>query len=892
MPTLYLIDGNSYFYRAFYAIRGLSTSDGFPTNAILGFTTMILKIIREKQPDYFAIVFDSPEPTEKHAMYEDYKAHRPGMPDDLKLQIPVIKDMIEAFHIHIVERSGHEADDLLAAIAWHAEQKDIDVYIVTGDKDLCQVVSPRIRLYDSMKDRITDEQNVRERFGVAPTRLPEVMALMGDASDNIPGVPGIGEKTAVKLLKEFGSLEDLIRERDTIKNKRLREAIADNLDSIELSLKLATIERDKVIEFSLEDLREKSPDWGRLKEVFMKYELKTLLNLVPDEFQGMPSHACTCITIMERQLLKNVSAMIKDRCTNRATPVAIDTETTSRSPVEAELVGISLSTDPMKAYYIPLSHAYEGVPEQLPKRFVKQELKDILENACIQKVGHNIKYDMIVLKSEGIDISGIAFDTMIASYLMNPNRSQHGLEDVAMNHLSIKKLAFKDILGSKKTFKEVLIEDAARYAGEDAAVTMGLKQKLEPQLEKEGLSALLFDMELPLVEVLADMEMSGIKIDIAGMKSLSRRLQKELNSIEKKIYHLAGEEFNINSSKQLQEILFEKLGLRTIRKIKTGFSTDVGVLEQLKGEHELPGEILEYRVLSKLRNTYVEALPKLVNTSTGRLHTSFNQTIAATGRLSSSEPNLQNIPIRGEWGRHIRKTFVAEEGHLLLSSDYSQIELRILAHLSGDEGLIDVFNRGGDIHARTASGIFGLPTKDITDEMRRRAKVVNFGILYGMSPFGLSRELGISPGEARNYIDRYFSQYEGVRAYIKELVTEAAEAGYVTTLFNRKRAIPELRSKNRNTRQLGERIAVNTPIQGSAADIIKIAMLRIHRRIKDENLGTRLLLQVHDELLLEVPVDEQEDVKALVRNEMVNVIRMRVPLEVDIGIGRNWAEAH
>lgn len=885
MPTLYLIDGNAYFYRAFFAIRRLSTSSGFPTNAIYGFTNMMLKIFSDKKPDYFAIVFDSPGPTHRHEVYEEYKAHRPGMPDDLQLQVPVIKEVIEAFNIHTVEMAGYEADDLLATIAKRAEKEGVDVFIVTGDKDLCQVITPKIKIYDSMKEKITEEKDVMERFGVEPSRIPEIMALMGDSSDNIPGVPGVGEKTAVKLMKEFGTLENIKKEHEKIKRPKLRESIADNLDNIDLSLELATIDIYAPVETSLEELREEEPDWPQLVEIFTKYELKNLMNLIPKEKRKVPEHKCEYITITDEKLLKDVVASIKDE-------VTIDTETTSKSPITAELVGISLSIKPEKAYYIPLAHAYLGVPAQLSKKKVLKELKGMLEDPKVKKTGHNIKYDLIVLKNEGVALKGVSFDTMLASYLLNPNRANHSLEDVAMGQLLIKKLGFKEVIGKLNDFREVAVEDATKYSGEDSAVTLKLKKLLEPKLQKEGLAMLFNDMEMPLVEVLADMEMAGIKIDSPLMTSLSDKLAKELDSIEKRIYFIAGEEFNINSPKQLQEILFEKLGLRKIKKTKTGYSTDVDVLEQLSFDHELPKEILEYRGLSKIKSTYLDALPKIVNPDTGRIHTSFNQTITATGRLSSSDPNLQNIPIRGEWGKRIRKAFVAEEGNLLLSSDYSQVELRVLAHLSGDEGLIEVFENDGDIHSRTASGLFDVPEKDVTSEQRRRAKVVNFGIVYGMSPYGLSKELGINPGEAKDYIETYFALHAGVSKYFEKLIKEVTKTGYAKTLYNRKRAIPELKSNNRNIKQLGERLAMNTPIQGSAADIIKIAMINIHNRIKREKLKTKMLLQVHDELLFEVPEKEKNKVEKLVREEMEGAIKLKVPLKVDIGTGKNWATAH
>ena len=885
MPTLYLIDGNSYIYRAFYAIKGLSNASGFPTNAIFGFTNMLLKVLREKKPDYFAIVFDSPVPTERHKTYEAYKAHRPSMPDELKLQIQPIKEIINAFNISNIEIEGYEADDVLGTIAKKAEKEGLDVYIITSDKDINQILSPKIKTYDTMKDKITEEKDVVERFGVEPSRFPEIIALMGDASDNIPGVHGIGEKTAVSLLKEFGSIDNIIQNHSRIKKPKLKEAISENIENIKLSLKLATIDTNVPLEISIEEFKPKEPDRTKLLDFLRKFEFSSLLRLIP-EGENTFSHDAEYIIILDKDTFESSVASIKNE-------VAIDTETTSKLPMIAELVGISFSIEPEKAYYIPLAHSYPGTPKQLSKEYVLGKLKMLLENPEIKKTGHNIKYDLIVLKNESINLKGIAFDTMLASYLLNPNKTNHNLEDVSMTYLSIKKLSFNDITDKgKKNFREVSIEDAAKYSGEDAAVTLKLKYILETEIEKEGLAKLFYDIEIPVIEVLADIEIAGIKIALPLMAGFSKELENELAGIEKRIYFLAGEEFNINSPKQLQEILFEKLGLRTLKKTKTGFSTDVGVLEELALEHELPKEILEHRTLSKLKNTYVDTLPKLVNPHTGRLHTSFNQTVTATGRLSSSEPNLQNIPIRGEWGKRIREAFIADEGHLLLSSDYSQIELRVLAHLSQDEGFIEIFKNDGDIHTRTACELFGMTSENITPEIRRRAKAVNFGIVYGISPYGLSQQLGIHPEEAKFYIDTYFMRHSGVKNYIDTKISEASETGYVSTIFQRKRAIPELKSTNKNIRQLGERLAMNTPIQGSAADIIKIAMINIWRRLKKEGLRTKMLLQVHDELLLEVPIEEKDKVKILVKEEMEQAVELLVPIKVDIGVGKNWSEAH
>jgi DNA polymerase-1 len=885
MPTLYLIDGNSYLYRAFFAIRNLSASDGFPTNAIYGFTNMILKILREKHPDYFAIVFDSPEPTKRHVAYEAYKAHRPGMPEDLKRQVPVIKEIISAFRIQQIAKPGYEADDILGVLAKEAEKEGLEVFIVTGDKDMCQTVSPAIKLYDTMKDKVTEEKDVFERFGVEPSRFPEIIALMGDASDNIPGARGIGEKTAIKLLKEFGDLDSLIARRHEIKNAKVRNAVSENIENIRLSKELATIHPDVPLDISINELKLCEPEWAELLEFFRRFGFGSFMKLIPQK-STLPTEKTEYAAVLDKDTLEQALGSV-------TAEIAIDTETTSKSPVTAELVGISFSADPSKAYYVPLTHSYLGVPHQLSKEYVIEKLRPILADPGIKKTGHNIKYDLIVLKNEGLDLKGLAFDTMIASYLLTPNRINHNLEDICMDRLGIKKLSFNDVTDKGKlNFREVPIEEAAEYSGEDASAVLKLKKFFEPEMEKQGFSKLFHDVEMPLIEVLADMEIAGIKIDIPLMDTLSGRLTSELAGIEKRIYFIAGEEFNINSPKQLQEILFEKLGLRTIKKTKTGFSTDVDVLEQLALEHELPGEIIEYRTLSKLKNTYVDALPKIVNPGTDRLHTSFNQTITATGRLSSSEPNLQNIPIRGEWGANIRAAFIAEKGCLLLSSDYSQIELRVLAHLSQDKGLIEVFQHDGDIHTRTAIELFGVSAEDLTPEMRRRAKTVNFGIIYGISPYGLSKELGIPPNESRDYIDTYFLKHSGVKEFMEKTIEQATGTGFVSTILNRKRQIPELQNSNRNIKQLGERLAINTPVQGSAADIIKISMLNIWRRLKKENLKTRMLLQVHDELLFEVPEAERDRIMTLVKEEMENAFKLDVPLKVDIGIGKNWAESH
>ncbi len=795
MPSLYLIDGSSYLYRAFYAIRNLTAPDGTPTNAVYGFMNMIMKIIREKRPDYFAIVFDAPGPTHRHEAYDQYKANRPGMPDDLLVQLPVIKDIIGALRIRTIEKKGFEADDILALLAQKGESGGLDVFVATGDKDLCQIVTGKIKLYDTMKEKITEEADVVEKYGVMPSQFPEVLALMGDTSDNIPGAPGIGEKTAVKLLKEFGDLEGIIANAASIKNARARNAVTGNIDSIRLSLDLATLHPSVPLDIEIDELRLRDPDWPRVLEYFRSLRFTSLVKLVPDQ-QTEENTDINYNTILDIGSLASAMASVKGE-------IAIDTETTSPVPVEAELVGISFSSDPARASYIPLRHTHPDAPDQLGVDQVVSHMKGLLEDEGVAKIGHNIKYDLIVLMRSGIVMEGLSFDTMIASYLLDPNRTSHSLASVAMEYLGIKKKTFKDVMPrGARDFAEVSVRDASVYSGEDSAVTLRLKNYFQARLSEEGLLELFETMEMPLVKVLADMEMTGILIDTSLMQSYSRTIDTELESLEKRIYFLAGEEFNINSPKQLQEILFEKIGLKPLKRTKTGYSTNMEVLEQLALKHDLPGEIIEYRGLAKLKNTYLDALPRLVNVQTGRLHTSFNQTVTATGRLSSSDPNLQNIPVRGAWGRKIRKAFIAEEGMVLLSSDYSQIELRVFAHLSEDELLLETFSHDGDIHTRTACELFDVKPDRVTEEMRRRAKTVNFGIVYGISPYGLSRQLNIPADEAKSYIESYFLRHKGVREYIDSLVSGASTSGFVTTLFCRKRGVPESASSKRNVHQI------------------------------------------------------------------------------------------
>lgn len=879
--NLYLIDGNSYFYRAYYAIRELSTSRGLPTNAIYGFTNMLMKIIREKKPDGIVISFDSPVPTERHRLFEEYKAHRPETPGDLIEQIPHIRKIISAFNIQIFEVPGYEADDILGTIARKAESEGVDVFIVTGDKDMLQLVDSRVKVYDPMKDRVLDEEFVRERFGVGPERVAEFMALTGDAVDNIPGIKGVGEKTAKELLVQFGSLEEILNNSEKIKKDKLRKLVSENADIARLSRKLATLDTSVPIDIPIEEFHLKEPDWPSLLSLFREFEFGSLMKLIPSEATRETAYE----TVLSLERLKEITSLIRDE-------IAFDTETTGRNPVSADLVGMSLCMEKAKAWYIPVAHSYPGVPAQIPKSDFLEILSQIFLNEKTAKIGHNLKYDIAVLKQDGIDVNGPLFDTMIASYLINSNKPNHSLEEVALEYLSYRKRTFSEVLKKRSTFTEVPLEDASAYACDDASISRELKEIVFRKLRENDLENLYFNIEMPLIRVLADMETAGVRIDPAKLGGISKELERELDGIKRRIYFLAGEEFNINSPKQLSQVLFHNLGFQPGKKTKTGFSTQMSVLEELAAVHELPREILNYRSLNKLQTTYIDVLPVLINPKTGRIHTSFNQASTATGRLSSSEPNLQNIPVKGEWGRRIRETFIAEGDNLLLSADYSQIELRILAYLSGDEGLIDAFRNNLDIHARTASEIFSIPVDSVTPDARRIAKTVNFGVIYGISPFGLSETLNISREEAKTYIEQYFNRHAGVKSYIEKSIGEAKDKGYVTTLFGRKRAVPEVRSKNATVRQQGERLVINSPIQGTAADIIKIAMINIWKKLKEKNLRTKMILQVHDELLFELPEEELETVKDLVREEMEGVLKIAVPLKVDIRYGRNWAEAH
>lgn len=884
--SLYIIDGNSYIYRAFYAIRGLSNSSGLPTNAVFGFANMLLKVIKEKSPDYIAVAFDPKGPTRRHAEFAAYKAHRPPMPRDLIPQIPYIHRLVQAFRIPVFVIEGQEADDVIATLAARARDREMEVTIVTGDKDILQLVGPGITVYDTLKEKTYGPKEVEERFGVLPEQMIEIMGLMGDQSDNIPGVPGIGEKTAQALIKQYGTIENLLAQAAEIPKPSIRRSLLEFGGVARQSRELARLHTDVPIDLNFDSLRLKGPDNAELLSLFRELEFTSLLKLVTPA----PSAGGEYKTVLTEEDFRGLVMALE-----ASDEFSFDTETTSLDPMRAELVGVSIALEPHRAWYIPLWHRYPDAPRQLDRGMVLSALRPVLENPGIRKIGQNMKYDLLVLRRCGITVNRAYFDTMIASYVLNPNKPSHSLDALALEYLNHKVTTFSDVTGRGKkqiSFADVDIETATRYSGEDADLALRLKGELDPRLREHGLDRLFHEMEMPLMEVLVEIELTGVKIDAALLAEVGKRLKADIEESARVIYELAGQEFNINSPKQLGEILFGKLGLSPTKRTKTGYSTNMDVLEDLSRLHPLPAEILNYRTLVKLKSTYVDALPAMINPETGRLHTSLNQTVTATGRLSSSEPNLQNIPIRTEAGRAIRKAFIADHGKRIVSADYSQIELRILAHMSGDPGLIQTFQRDGDVHARTASEIFGLPEDEITPEMRRKAKAVNFGIIYGISAFGLAQNIGVSNTEARRYIESYFSRYPKVREFIDWTIKEAKTKGYVTTFFGRRRFIPELSSSAASVRSFGERTAVNTPIQGTAADIIKLAMIRIYRRLKKEALKTAMILQVHDELVFEVPEDEMEKARMIIQEGMEGAAELSVPIKVEIGIGMNWDEAH
>ncbi len=889
---LFLIDGSAYLYRAFHAIRNLSNSKGLPTNATFGFTRMLLKLIKERNPDYIAMFFDVKGPTFRHDMYDQYKATRPPMPEDMAQQIPWIKKVVTAFGIPIVEKQGFEADDLIGTCARLGEEKGFSTIMVTGDKDFMQLVTDHCVIYDPMKDKTIDREAIKTDFNLSPTQIIDMLGLAGDTSDNIPGVPGVGPKNAMKLLKEHGSIQGIYDNLDALKGKKaLHKKLSDNRDQAFLSRRLVAIDQHVDIPFVIEDFKAVAPDDKALSNLFKTLEFRQLQEEFTPKITPIKK-TYICLTDLD-DIKKELNHA------KQAGRFAIDTETTSQHPMLAELVGISFSYRPHHAFYIPVGHVAFGNEKfvQPDRQAVLDILKPLLEDQTIHKVGQNIKYDYIVLFRCGISMQGMIFDTMIASHLLTPSHRGHSLDHIALTLLGHKTIKYEDMVGKGKnkiTFNEVEIEKAVDYAAEDADITLLASQILEEQIQKNDLTPLMQNIEMPLVPVLARMEMAGIKVDKDKLSHLSRIFEQELSTIEEEIFSLAGERFNINSSQQLGTILFEKLKLPVQKKTKkkTGYSTDINVLTTLAQSHELPALIVRHRSLGKLKSTYTDALQQLVHPQTGRIHTSFNQSITATGRLSSSDPNLQNIPIRTPEGKEIRAAFIPEKGHVLVAADYSQIELRILAHCAEDAILIDAFTRDEDIHTRTATEVFNALPGFITPELRRQAKAINFGIVYGMGAFKLSKELDISRKMAQTYIDNYFARYSGVKTYIDTTIAKAKETGEVTTLLGRKRRLEDINATNANMRGFAERMAINTPIQGSAADLIKLAMIRMEKALLDKKMASRMLLSVHDEILFEVPKKEVETLMALAREVMETVFDLKVPLKVNMDVGTSWAEAH
>ena len=891
---LFLIDGSALAYRAYFAfIRNpLINSKGEDTSAVYGFVVSLLSIVDKEKPDYLAVVFDTKEPTFRNKMYAEYKATRQKMPDEMAEQLPRIHEVVEALNVPILLKPGFEADDIMGTLAKKAEAEGIVTYLVTGDKDFMQLVSDKVFVYNSKGSgadpEILDVEGVEKKIGLPPDKVVDYLGLMGDSSDNVPGVPGVGPKTALQLLQDYGSFEEVLAHADQVKKKNVRESLLVNGDLGRLSKELVTLHTDVPMELELDHLIVQEPNLDRIVPLFQELEFVRLVERFSKHEEVVETEYHTVVTKGELdELIQNM---------RDAGQFSMDLETTEIDPISADIVGLSFSWKEGEAFYVPVKLPELDSVEPLSKKLVLSKLKPLLEDEKFKKTGQNIKYDMLVLAQHGVNVRGIEFDTMVAAYLLNPSARRFGIDSLSLEYLNFKKIPTSDLIGKGKkqiSMAEVALEKISNYACEDADICWRLRQKLEPKLDETDMRKLLDEVEIPLISVLMKMEQNGVALDDLHLAGMSKDLDNDLKIFEKRIYKLAGKKFNINSTKQLATVLFEDLGLPRGRRTKTGYSTDVSVLEELAKNHELPKNLLDYRQLMKLKSTYVDALPKLINPKTGRVHTSFNQTVAATGRLSSSDPNLQNIPIRTEVGRRIRKAFIpAAVDHVILDADYSQIELRIIAHISQDEALIESFRQDEDVHQRTAAMVFDLPLDEVTEDHRRKAKVVNFGIMYGMGAYGLSQRLDISVGEAEEFIQGYFASYPKVHDYMLHTIQEAQQKGYVTTLLNRRRYLPEINSANRQAQQFAERTAINTPIQGTAADLIKVAMVRIARRMEREHLRSMMILQVHDELVFEVPNDEIDVMTKLVREEMEGAIELCVPVKVDVGIGEDWLTAH
>jgi len=888
---LVLVDGSSYLFRAYHALPSLSSSRGEPTGAILGVLNMLHKLLEEYAPEHIAVVFDAPGKTFRDELFEQYKAHRPPMPEDLRPQIDPLIAAVEASGIPVLRVEGVEADDVIGTLARRAISHGLTTVISTSDKDMAQLVDGDVTLVNTMSNTHLDPAGVREKFGVTPDQIVDFLALTGDTSDNIPGVPGVGPKTAAKWLGEYGTLDAIVDNADAIPGKA-GESLRATLDKLPLFKQLATIVCDVELDVEPGQLRLGDPDEKRLRELYERLELKSLLKRVVIEPDPKPAAAkAEYETVLTEKALEKWLKRI-----DKAALVALDTETTSLNYMEAEIVGISVCVKTGEAAYIPLAHRYPGAPDQLDRSAVLERMRTWLESDA-PKVGHHLKYDAHIFANHGIRLGGMAFDSMLESFVLNSTATRHDLDSVAAKYLEYETITYEQVAGKgtkQLRFDEVDVETAAPYAAEDADVSLRLHETLWPMLSKTpGLREVYLEIEQPLVPVLQKMEYLGVLVDADMLRAQSLELAEAMADAETKAHKAAGGPFNLASPKQLQEILYDRLGLPVLGKTPKGQpSTAENVLQDLANDYELPRLILEHRALSKLKSTYTDKLPAQINPRTGRIHTSYHQAVAATGRLSSSDPNLQNIPIRTPEGRRIRQAFIAPEGKCLVAADYSQIELRIMAHLSEDKGLLSAFASNQDIHTATAAEVFGLAPDQVTASERRSAKAINFGLMYGMSAFGLARQLGIDRAEAQSYVDLYFSRYPGVKRYMDDTREQARSQGYVSTVYGRRLYLPEINSRNHQRRQYAERSAINAPMQGTAADIIKRAMIDVDRWLSDSDTPAELIMQVHDELVLEVAEDSAEAVAAEIARRMERAADLKVPLKVDYGIGQNWDEAH
>lgn len=890
---LVLVDGTSYLYRAFHALPPLSNSKGEPTGAVYGVINMLRRLIKDNRPEYMVVVFDAKGKTFREELYTDYKAHRPIMPDDLQLQIEPLYEIVRNLGLPLIIHPGVEADDVIGTLAAQAIQQDLAVLISTGDKDFAQLVSKQITLINTMTNARLDRQGVIDKFGVTPEQIIDYLSLIGDTVDNVPGIPNVGPKTAAKWLNQYGNLESLIENAAQIKGK-VGENLRAHRDKLPLSRQLVTIKKDVELDFDLEKFRPKAPNNATLMEWYKKLEFKGWLReLEKKQDSETPLAEIKPIQMSYELILDEKSFQTFLEQLTQAKTWAFDTETTSLNVLQAELVGLSFAFKCKKPVYIPLGHSYPGSPKQLNRDWVLQQLKPLFEDPKHLKIGHNLKYDMSILANYGIQLQGLHFDTMLESYLLDSASNSHSLDSAAIKHLDHKTIHFEEIAGKgakQKTFDQIDIQEAGPYAAEDADIAFRLHEVLKPQLEAlPGLFKVFTHIEMPLVPVLSHIERHGVLVDAQLLQKQSRSIARRLLKLEEKAYQLAGKTFNLGSPKQLQTVLFAEQGLPILEKTPKGqASTSENVLQALARQFPLAKVILKHRSLSKLKSTYTDKLPQQINPKTGRIHTSYHQAAVVTGRLSSSDPNLQNIPARTKEGRKIRQAFIAPPGYKILAADYSQIELRIVAHFSKDKGLLDAFAKGLDIHQATASEVLNIPLNEVTHEQRRSAKAVNFGLIYGMSAFGLARQLGISREEAKNYIDRYFTRYPGVKEYMERTRQQAHEHAYVTTLFGRRLNLAFINSSDPLQRRASERAAINAPLQGSAADIIKKAMITIDHTLSQQGLNAHMIMQVHDELVFEVDNTDLNQAQSVIENLMVNTTQLSVPLIVDIEIGSNW----